>query len=148
MASESWRDSSHATSKITLTQLLNLVKANKNDIFCDLGCAKGDLCIHALKKVGYCVGIDNYKYRHRVAKNKIRRLGLKDKVRVLKASYTSVRTLKRLTTCTIFYCTNELDIDFFKNFDEIMNTRFTLGYLHSSPIPNKTNKTTWMDLRT
>jgi len=55
------------TTPIETKKILSLAKANKNDIFYDLGCGHGGVCIIAARKVKRAVGIEKYKtYRETV----------------------------------------------------------------------------------
>lgn len=51
-----------ALSDRQIRKMLRLAKLNKKDVFYDLGCGKGQLCIIAVKEfnVRHAVGIDNH----------------------------------------------------------------------------------------
>ena len=78
----------HATalSNRQIRKLLNLARTSSKDVFYDLGCGHGQLCIIAAKefKVKCSVGIENKKDRVAVARRKVSRLGLQNKVDIRK----------------------------------------------------------------
>ena len=60
-------------------------------------------------------------------------------VKILNESYCKLSTLKKLRKGTIFYCTNNESLGFFKKFEKIMpkNVRFVTFYLPPYPIKPK-----------
>jgi len=84
-----------------IRQMLRLAKVSKKDIFYDLGCGYGQLCIIAAQefKVKLAIGIEKRKDRVRKARQEIRRLGLQKKVKIRHQAIEDVD----LTDVTIVY---------------------------------------------
>ena len=64
--------------------MLRLAKLNKKDVFYDLGCGKGQLCIIVVKEfnVRRAVGIDNHRGRVKQARKNVRKLGLQNRIKI------------------------------------------------------------------
>jgi len=58
---EDWRGNPKATTKKELMKILDLVDASPDDIFCDLGCGHGKLCIWVSKRVRLAIGTEDDK---------------------------------------------------------------------------------------
>ena len=73
-----------ALSNRQIRMMLRLAKANKNDVFYDLGCGAGQLCIIAVKEfnVKRAVGIEMDKRRVKMARKNIRREGLQKRISI------------------------------------------------------------------
>ena len=118
--------------------ILKLAEVNSNDIFCDLGCGNGNVCRWVSKKVNFVYGVEEYKKRYHSAITNIKKFRTTN-VRILNKSYCKLSTLKKLRKGTIFYCTNNESLGFFKKFEKIMpkNVRFVTFYLPPYPIKPK-----------
>ena len=99
---ENWRGSPKATPKNVLTRLLKLAKASKKDVFCDLGCGYGDLCIHARKFVGKSIGFETKNYRYKTAKSRAEKSSF-DKIRIYHKSYENPKSIQILKNCSIIF---------------------------------------------
>jgi SAM-dependent methyltransferase len=77
--SASWRGSPTATTKKEFTALLNSIKLSKEqDVFYDLGCGYGKVCIWAAPKVKFSIGYENHHDRFRVALREVKKSGFKN----------------------------------------------------------------------
>jgi len=144
MEYESWRGDPEVTKKAEFIGILKLVNANSKDIFCDLGCGHGRLCIWASRIVKFSFGVEDRRKRHLVALKNVKKSGRKN-VKILREDYTDVKTLSKLKQCNIFYCTNEEGWAFYKKFEETMRrgTYIISPYLPSYPIKPEFHKG-WM----
>jgi trans-aconitate methyltransferase len=82
--------------------MLLFARACENDVFYDLGCGAGQLCIIAVKEfnVRRAVGIDCHKGRVKKARARVKELGLEGRMRIQKAYFQDVN----LKPATIAYC--------------------------------------------
>ena len=64
--------------------MLRLARASKDDVFYDLGCGYGQLCIVAVQEFGVkrAVGIESLPYRLYKARQRIRGLSLSDRIEI------------------------------------------------------------------
>ncbi len=77
--SAAWRGSPTATSKREFTALLNRIGLSKErDIFYDLGCGYGKVCIWAAPKVKFAIGYENHHDRFKVAVREVEKSGFKN----------------------------------------------------------------------
>lgn len=67
-----------------IRKLLKLAGASKDDVFYDLGCGKGQLCVVAVTEFGVkkAVGIEMHRGRAAKASSRIRELGLSGRVEI------------------------------------------------------------------
>lgn len=67
-----------------IRKMLRLAEANENDVFYDLGCGAGQLCIIAVKEfnVKRAVGIDSNKGRVKQARKNVRHEGLQKRISI------------------------------------------------------------------
>jgi SAM-dependent methyltransferase len=72
----SWRGSAIATPKREFTRLLRVIRPTKKDVFYDLGCGYGRLCIWIAPKVKLAIGFENHFDRYRRAKLAVERSGV------------------------------------------------------------------------
>ena len=98
-----------------IRKLLRLARASKKDVFYDLGCGRGQLCVVAVSEFGVrkAVGIELHKGRATKAAELIRRLGLSDRIEIWNEDYME----SDLHEATIAYCGHteaEEDVPFFE----------------------------------
>jgi predicted RNA methylase len=74
-----------------IKKMLRLANANKNDIFYDLGCGNGRVCIHAARKVKKAVGIEDHYYTYKEAVSQARRSNVPDKIIVRRSDIDTAR---------------------------------------------------------
>jgi SAM-dependent methyltransferase len=67
----SWRGSATATPRQDFLRILGILRPTKRDVFFDLGCGYGRLCILAAPRVSLSVGIENHYYRYLRAKRAV-----------------------------------------------------------------------------
>lgn len=72
-----------AQSNRNIRRLLHLAQASKKDVFYDLGCGRGQLCIIAVSDgVRHAVGIERLKSRAKKAEQRVRHLGLSRQIEI------------------------------------------------------------------
>ena len=89
-------------SKRHIRKLLHLAGASRRDVFFDLGCGRGQLCIVAVAEFGVkkAVGIELHRGRAAKAAEHVQRLGLSDRIEIWNEDYTE----SDLHEATILYC--------------------------------------------
>jgi hypothetical protein len=85
-----------------IRKLLRLAGASKKDVFYDLGCGRGQLCIVAVSEFGVrkAVGVELHRGRAAKATEHIRKLGLSDRIEIWNEDYME----SDLHDATIVYC--------------------------------------------
>jgi predicted RNA methylase len=85
-----------------IRKLLTLAKASKRDVFYDLGCGAGQLCVVAVTEFGVkrAVGIELHRGRALKAAERIRKLGLADRIEIWNEDYME----SDLHEATVAYC--------------------------------------------
>lgn len=132
--SEDWRGKPNTTKRKELLKILKLVNASANDIFCDLGCGNGNLCKWASKKVKFAIGMEDDKKRYRNALRNIKVSKCKN-VKILNENYRDPRVIRKLKDCTIFYCTNDLTLGFYKKLGDAVNHKTYIVSYFLPPYP-------------
>ena len=89
-------------SKRHIRKLLRLAGASRRDVFYDLGCGRGQLCIVAVAEFGVkkAVGIELHRGRAAKAAEQVQRLGLSDRIEIWNEDYME----SDLHEATILYC--------------------------------------------
>jgi hypothetical protein len=95
---------------------MRLARATKQDVFYDLGCGRGQLCVVAVTEFGVkrAVGIELHKGRAEKAADHIERLGLSDRIEIRNEDFME----SDLHDATIAYCgtyESEEDVSHFEN---------------------------------
>jgi SAM-dependent methyltransferase len=85
-----------------IRKLLRLSGASKRDVFFDLGCGRGQLCITAVVEFGVrkAVGIELHKGRAAKATKRVEELGLSDRIEIRNEDFME----SDLHEATIAYC--------------------------------------------
>ncbi len=85
-----------------IRKLLWLAGTSKKDVFYDLGCGRGQLCVVAVTEFGVkkAVGIELHRGRAAKAAEHIRRLGLSDRIEIWNEDYME----SDLQEATVVYC--------------------------------------------
>lgn len=109
------RGRQQVTYRKDVRKFLNLVKATKKDVFCDLGCGNGKVCVWALEFVGESYGIEDYKKRFKKALKETKGFN----VHIFNEDYRLFTTFKKLQKCTIFYSANENDLDTYEKIEKV-----------------------------
>lgn len=94
-----WRGDPNTTKPRDVKRILRLAHATKNDIFYDLGCGHGRVCIIVAKKVKLAVGIEDHYPTYRKAIEAVKKSGLRHKVRIRHSNFQSAR----ISDATIAY---------------------------------------------
>jgi SAM-dependent methyltransferase len=89
-------------SKRHIRKLLRLAGASRRDVFYDLGCGRGQLCVVAVAEFGVkkAVGIEMHRGRAAKAAEYVQRLGMSDRIEIWNEDYTE----SDLHEATILYC--------------------------------------------
>ena len=112
-----------------IRKLLNLAKANTDDIFYDLGCGRGQLCVVAVTEFGVkkAVGIELHSGRARKAAEYVERLGLSDRIEIRNEDFMD----SDLHDATIAYCGHGEEKEDVQHFEEELpaGSRFVTLFL-------------------
>ena len=93
-----------------IRKILNLAQAFKGDVFYDLGCGRGQLCVVAVVEFGVkrAVGIELHRGRAAKAAERIQEMGLTDRIEIRNEDFME----SDLSDATIVYCgLGEVDED-------------------------------------
>lgn len=94
-----------------IRKLLTLARATKRDVFYDLGCGRGQLCVVAVTEFGVrkAVGIEMHAGRARKAAAYIEKLGLSDRIEIRNEDFID----SDIGDATVVYCGHyEMEGDF------------------------------------
>jgi predicted RNA methylase len=85
-----------------IRKLLRLARATRSDVFYDLGCGRGQLCVVAVTEFGVrrAVGIELHRGRAEKALAYVKRLGLSDRIEIRNEDFMD----SDLRDATIAYC--------------------------------------------
>jgi len=85
-----------------IRKLLTLAKATKRDVFYDLGCGRGQLCVVAVTEFGVrkAVGIEMHAGRAEKAAENVERLGLSDRIEIRNEDFMD----SDIHDATVAYC--------------------------------------------
>jgi len=85
-----------------IRKLLALARATKRDVFYDLGCGRGQLCVVAVTefRVKKAVGIEMHAGRARKAAEYVEKLGLSDKIEIRNEDFMD----SDIGDATVVYC--------------------------------------------
>ena len=147
---EKWRGNSKLTTKSELEEILALVKANSNDVFCDLGCGEGLLCIWASHIVKHAIGIEDHKETYQKAlKNK--RTTNRTNITLIPKDYNEIEKIPAIKKSTIFFCSNTLDYSFYRELQNFLYPKevyFVSQYFTPFPIKSKCYNKKWFVTKT
>lgn len=93
-----------------IRKLLNLARATKKDVFYDLGCGRGQLCVVAVTEFGVkrAVGIEMHSGRAAKAAAYVEKLGLSDRIEIRNEDFMD----SDIHDATVVYCgTYEMEED-------------------------------------
>lgn len=112
-----------------IRKILRLAQASKRDVFYDLGCGRGQLCIVAVKEFGVkrAVGIEMHRGRAAKARRTVETLGLSDRIDIRDEDFMD----SDLSEATIAYCGLTEEEDDVTHFGNILQpgTRFVTLFL-------------------
>jgi predicted RNA methylase len=104
MSRSSDRGPPNLTTPSETRKMLRLANANKNDIFYDLGCGHGRVCIYAAEKVKKAVGIEDHYYTYKEAVRQVRRSEVWDWIII---RYSNIDTAKFGDATIVYACLKE-----------------------------------------
>lgn len=133
------RGDPRATTRKELLDAFKLVDVSNEDVFCDLGCGHGKICVWASKEVKFCFGVEEKTPFFNESKRNVRK-SKKTNIKLLKEDYTDAKTLRKLKNCTVFYCTNGETWGFYKRFENLMNKDTWFISLYFPPYPIKVDR--------
>ncbi len=93
-----------------IRKLLTLARATERDVFCDLGCGRGQLCVVAVTEFGVkrAVGIEMHAGRAAKAAAIVEKLGLSDRIEIRNEDFMD----SDIHDATVVYCgTYEMEED-------------------------------------
>ncbi len=136
-----WRGSPTATSHDEAIRVFELAKLTRRDVFCDLGCGDGWVCIWAARRCKSAIGIESHPIRFRRAKKNVERKALQN-VQIIRARFENV-TLP--TKNLVMYSTMDLGLEQFvawnskakRNRKAKRNCRIRIVTVGPPPIPVK-----------
>jgi SAM-dependent methyltransferase len=99
-----------------IRKILRLAQASKKDVFYDLGCGRGQLCVVAVNEFGVkrAVGIEMHRGRAAKAMRTVEKLGLSDRIEIRTEDFMD----SDLHDATIAFCgltEDEEDVEHFGN---------------------------------
>jgi SAM-dependent methyltransferase len=123
-----------------IRKMLRLAEANENDVFYDLGCGAGQLCIIAVKEfnVKRAVGIDVHKGRVKRARESVRCAGLQKRISIRYGLFENAN----FKDATIVYNGLMEEEDTLEKYESTLRKGCRLITLASPPVslmPNKTD---------
>lgn len=119
-----------------LDKVFDFLHISKNEIFCDLGSAKGHAVFRASKTVETAYGIE----MHSKDFLKSQRLQKKQKINNIKliyGNYENRKILNKVSNSSIVYCSNDLPLSFMGLFEKIFKPKTLLITLGYPPYPIK-----------
>ncbi|MDA4112526.1 MAG: class I SAM-dependent methyltransferase [Thaumarchaeota archaeon] len=104
-----------------IRKILRLAGATRQDVFYDLGCGKGQLCVVAVTEFGVrkAVGIELHRGRAAKAAEYVRELGLSDRIEIWNEDYME----SDLGEATIAYCGHTETEEDVPHFEEQLGAR-------------------------
>ncbi len=128
-----WRGKAKATECWEARQVFDLADLSEKDIFYDLGCGNGWVCIWAARKCEFAKGIESHIDRVKEANNNVDKSGLKN-VKIIKGDLVKYR----FPDANVLFCVVDLDLKDFKRWNRRKRKKtlrvVTLG---PPPIPIK-----------
>ncbi|MDA4134363.1 MAG: class I SAM-dependent methyltransferase [Thaumarchaeota archaeon] len=110
-------------------KILRLAQASKGDVFFDLGCGMGKLCVVAVKEFGVtkAVGIEMHRGRAAKAARYVRDQGVSDRIEIWNEDYME----SDLAEATILYCGHNETEEDVPHFEEALGkgSRFVSLFL-------------------
>jgi SAM-dependent methyltransferase len=105
----SWRGSANATPESEFLKIIRNIQPSRNDMFYDLGCGYGRLCVLMAPHVKLAVGIEDHYFRFM----KARKLAIKSGYKNIKIVKNDVDRIS-LRKATILYSIIDLGFDFMR----------------------------------
>ena len=98
-----WRGDPEATKPSDVRKILRLVGANKKDVFYDLGCGHGRVCILAARKVRQVVGIEEHYDTYKQALRNVKKTDVEHKIKIKHSNVDKARLGDATIIYTILY---------------------------------------------
>ena len=132
-----------ATKPAEVSRILRLAKANRNDVFYDLGCGHGCVCIMAAKKVKRVIGIEDHTATYKEAVKAVKHAGLQNMVKIRNSDFMAAK----IGEATILYSTVYEDYKDIYHFERVLKngSRFVSAGIPLIGIkPNKVDGTFYL----
>jgi ubiquinone/menaquinone biosynthesis C-methylase UbiE len=129
----SWRGKPNATTYREALQVFKLAALSKRDVFWDLGCGYGRVCIWAARRCMQSIGVESDKRRAAIAKRKVERRRLAN-VRIIKGDFQRV---KFPDAHVVFYCSTQVGFDDFRRWKRSGRRSFRVVTSGPPPVPVK-----------
>jgi SAM-dependent methyltransferase len=128
-----WRGKPNATTYPEALQVFALAKLSRKDVFYDLGCGYGWVCIWAARRCKAAIGIESHRYLAKMARKNVEKRGLKN-VRIINGDFDRMR----FQDADLLYCIAELGLDNFRRWGSRKRKRgLRIVTLGPPPIPIK-----------
>ncbi len=112
-----------------IRKIMRLAQASKRDVFFDLGCGMGKLCVVAVKEFGVrkAVGIEMHRGRASKAARFVRDQGLSDRIEIRNEDYME----SDLGEATVLYCGHNETEEDVPHFEDVLGrgSRFVSLFL-------------------
>jgi len=133
----SWRGCPGCTSMEDAYRVFNLARLSKSDVFCDLGCGHGMVCIWAAPHCRLSIGIESLLTHARIAEMNVREEGIGN-VRIIRDDFIRHPP----ASANVLYCTIDLPLRFY---DRLLSCsedkRLRLVNFGPPPVPVKPTAT-------
>ncbi len=128
-----WRGSSNLTKYWEAIQAFDLAKLSKKDVFYDLGCGYGRVCIWAARRCKFARGIESHRDIIKDAIKNVQKSGLKN-VEIIKGDFVH----HRFPDADVLYCVTSLNVRDFQRWDKRKRKKnLRIVTLGPPPIPIK-----------
>lgn len=107
-----WRGIPELTDRRTTIQIFELAKLSRDDVFYDLGCGHGWVCIWAAQRCKYAKGIESHPTLVKQACKNVEKSGLKN-VEIIHNDFIK----HRFPDADVLYCVTDLDFDDLKRWN-------------------------------
>lgn len=124
-----WRGAPDATSPDEAAQIFTMAKLSRSDVFYDLGCGHGWVCIWAASHCKSAVGIEDLTLHVNRAKRNVVESGVKN-VNIIRGNFFA----HPLTAATLLYCIVGLNLHDFETWSKDKR-RFRIVTLGPPPVP-------------
>ncbi len=128
-----WRGRPNATTYSEALQVFELANLTKKDVFYDLGCGYGWVCIWAARRCKSSKGIESHKHLVAKARKNVQKSGLRN-VEIIRGDFTKAR----LSDASVVYCVTDRDFNDFRRWDRRKRKKdLRIVTLGPPPIPVK-----------
>jgi len=134
MPTSQGKGSPNATEYWEAMQVFKLAELSKNDMFYDLGCGHGRVCIWASSRCGFSLGIERDHRRATIAKNRVERRQLVN-VKIIEGDFQEFLEFRRKNA--VFFCIEEIRFPYLRMLNRLRGKNLRVVTLGPPPIPIK-----------